>query len=411
MPNIRFLVFLLLITQGHPVLKLMSLAFVNPNALTKISTKFRPLYFYLLLIAVSIAHGLLYLDTKNYLVPFTISISLWALCTVAILSNIHFISKTAPSTAKSTIRWFAHCILLLSAFQYLQLCISLSTANPFSVTQAAGDYITGTFSFANSNMIICFLLSIFFYYEKEKKLALALMITAGATSFMGGLVVAVASVIVFGLLFEKKIKKKIALFILMTFLFVILFLFSKENIDYALHYLSRTTSLENPPFKIISFIQTTQFLIDSPINFLFGAGPGNFSSRAALIASGSYVNWLPENLQYISKYFQNYHFSIWTNEFGKWDNISSVANQPNSVYNQIAGEYGLTGILILTLTYIFPLLKKWKATPWMQLSLPFIFGILIFDYWFDFIDVIVIFELLVLYELAKLKKTPQESLG
>lgn len=399
----RLLIFLLLITQGNPVLKLLSIAFIRPEALKISKANSRPVLFYASMIFMSLVHGAFYIGYGNYAIALLISTSFWIICLLALLMNLDASSRQSPEKLKNTIVIYAYVIIAFSVGQYILLCISTSTINPFRATQAAGDHIRSIFSSANNNMVVCVLLAVFFYYEKKAKLAIALAITAVTTSFMGGLLITIFATTFSIFMSEKSLKNKFIISASIIFFSGLLFLFSRENINYALFYINKALSFDSPPFKVISFIQTIEFWLDSPKNFLFGAGSGNFSSRTAFLVSGDYIDWYPSNLIYLSKDFINNHFWVWTYDFPAWDNRSSTANQPMSAYNQIIGEYGLLGVISFVLLYVLSFTKSWKSTPCIRVFIFFMAGIFLFDYWFEFLDVIIVFELLALYELSKLR--------
>ncbi len=149
------------------------------------------------------------------------------------------------------------------------------------------------------------------------------------------------------------------------------------------------------PGKQISFEETVQFLQKDKKNLLLGSGIGNFSSRIAFKASalgiaGSY----PVKYRYIHPLFMMNHLYIYLSYHAQWQIKHSAANTPDSVYNQILGEYGLVGMmlfLILFFGYYFKLaIKLHYALPLLLLLMALFFV----EYWFEQLSMVILFELL-----------------
>jgi hypothetical protein len=154
------------------------------------------------------------------------------------------------------------------------------------------------------------------------------------------------------------------------------------------------------PVKIYTHIQTFFFLISSWKNLFFGAGIGNFSSKQAVKTTGLNLQGsYPANYIYVSPYFIPYHLYALLYVFSLPPSEHSIINMPNSVYNQIVGEYGLIGMAVFTFFYIGFFLKNWrkiKAGRYILALTLIFFG---FEYWFEMISLTVIFELLLLEEI------------
>lgn len=82
-----------------------------------------------------------------------------------------------------------------------------------------------------------------------------------------------------------------------------------------------------------------------PVTFIFGAGPGQFGSRAAAIGAG-YLGNLPPGFKYVSPpLFREYLLDMWINWIGTW--WRSAVNSPESSWFAILSEEGILGFMIL----------------------------------------------------------------
>lgn len=157
------------------------------------------------------------------------------------------------------------------------------------------------------------------------------------------------------------------------------------------------------PIKLYTHLQTLFFLTESPVNAIFGAGIGNFSSKQALKMLGIKMqgNYPLEHV-YVSKDFLRYHLYSFFHVYSLPIAEHSIINMINSVYNNIIGEYGLLGLFLfiyLYLGYFWVHRKKTGRTGWTILPLTLLF--FLFDYWFEMISITVIFELLMFMDIYK----------
>jgi len=156
------------------------------------------------------------------------------------------------------------------------------------------------------------------------------------------------------------------------------------------------------PGKAIAFFQTVSFFRQHPIKILTGNGAGNFSSKlafraTALNTSGGY----PSRLAYINDDFRNNHLETFLYYFSKDRELHSVANTPNSVYNQLAGEYGIAGIVAFIGFYIMFWMKRFNKKSFglpLLLLLTLTFFV---DYWFEQLSIVVLFELLFFLDIKE----------
>jgi hypothetical protein len=159
-------------------------------------------------------------------------------------------------------------------------------------------------------------------------------------------------------------------------------------------------TIYSKPGKVYSMKQTGYFLISDIKNFLFGAGIGNFSSKLAIRMTGLRLQGqYPEKYVYASPYFVEYHLYEFFYYLCQNVALHSILNLPYSVYNQIAGEYGLIGVaafIIFYLGYFWKNRNKSGYGKYLLIILLLFFGV---DYWFEMASFTVIFELLMLMDI------------
>jgi hypothetical protein len=159
---------------------------------------------------------------------------------------------------------------------------------------------------------------------------------------------------------------------------------------------------ETKPGKLISFMQTCFYLRSSMMHFLFGAGIGNFSSKLAFRASGvGALGSYPERFRYSSTDFKYYHLRTYLFYYHGDASMHSVLNYPFSVYNQVPGEYGFTGVLLFTIFYLGYFTSKYRRLSYGRYLLVVLLGFFIMEYWFESFSLIVMFELFMLLNIKE----------
>jgi len=168
--------------------------------------------------------------------------------------------------------------------------------------------------------------------------------------------------------------------------------------------------------KNLSVLETWAYLKSSPQAFLFGAGTTRFSSLIAQKMSGFdssriFMQILP---QYASKpYSENHMLLIKVRNEVKDKALYSTANWPDSLYNQLLGEYGVIGMLMFALFYLGFFVRKisrWSYGLWiLAVLLPFAH----LNYVFDTLCVMPFFELLMFADIDEhtVKKHADEQLA
>jgi hypothetical protein len=159
------------------------------------------------------------------------------------------------------------------------------------------------------------------------------------------------------------------------------------------------------PGKLIAVEQTLQYWENRPSTILAGCGIGNFSSKLCFRVSGLQVNGgYPKRLTYIADDFLHNHLKLYLAYFSKDVKAHSILNTPNSVYDQLAAEYGLAGILCFLLLYIGFFARDFKR---LTYGLPILlimlaaFGV---EYWFEQLSIVILFELLMLLNSKEIQR-------
>jgi hypothetical protein len=162
------------------------------------------------------------------------------------------------------------------------------------------------------------------------------------------------------------------------------------------------TDYDSKPGKLISFLQTYVFLQSKISHLIFGAGIGNFSSKLAFRASGVHIlGSYPSKYTYASTDFKNNHLRSFEHYIHGPPSQHTVLNFPFSVYNQILGEYGLTGALLFAVFYLGYFLKHLRRLSYGRFMLIALMGFFLMDYWFESFSLVVIFELFLLLNMKE----------
>lgn len=162
--------------------------------------------------------------------------------------------------------------------------------------------------------------------------------------------------------------------------------------------------IRNLQGKTLSILETKQYLRSSGHVFLFGAGTTRFSSLTAQKMAGYdssrlFMNVIPHF--YSPEYNENHKLLIEERIKIKDDALLSTANWPDSLYNQLFGEYGVIGAMLFLFFYLGYFLRhlgKWSYSVWILcLLLPFAH----LNYIFDTLCVMPFFEWLLLVNIKE----------
>ncbi|MBS1773276.1 MAG: hypothetical protein JST82_10460 [Bacteroidetes bacterium] len=173
---------------------------------------------------------------------------------------------------------------------------------------------------------------------------------------------------------------------------------------YGMPYNRTPLAMDPSQIKLYTVKQTVYYMTRNANNFLFGAGIGNFSSKQAVKATGLGMQGAyPSKYIYISKDFLQYHLYSFLYVFSENISEHSIINMPNSIYNQIGGEYGVLGgmaFLLLYMGYVWVNRKRLGAGKYIIIPILFFFG---FEYWFEMMTLSLIFELIILTDICSAK--------
>ncbi|WP_428663297.1 hypothetical protein [Runella sp.] len=167
--------------------------------------------------------------------------------------------------------------------------------------------------------------------------------------------------------------------------------------------ISRQDTLVHPlPGKALALIQTFRFFVKNPGKILTGEGMGNFSSKLAFRATGlGIAGGFPKKYTYINGDFMQNHLDIYLAFFSKRADYHSLTNSPFSVYDQLPAEYGLLGLFAFGVFYLGFFAKHYKTLTYGLPLLLLIMAVLLVDYWFEQLSVLVLFELLLLLNIKE----------
>lgn len=156
------------------------------------------------------------------------------------------------------------------------------------------------------------------------------------------------------------------------------------------------------PGKATSWLQTLHFLIHHPLKLVTGDGIGNFSSKLAFRVSGlGFAGGYPQKYIYLDPDFLSNHLDVYLNYFSKNTSQHSLSNSPDSVYDQLLGEYGLLGVVAFLVWYIWYFLKHYKVLTYGLPILVMVMGLFFIAYWFEQLSILIFFELLLLLDIKE----------
>lgn len=399
-----FLLFLILLSNINSFTLLFAIVFFGGLLLVlnfKKSVLDERLIFYVGLLLLTAFQFLLVLAPdygRNFIINTSIALLLWCLALMCYLIIKTSVQNLKVDVIKKMLNVFFILNIVVIVVQYILACIETKSSVPFMVNMqsygmSTGDHLKGLFVNSSVTMIVMGFYTIYYGVSKNKMVYLA-AIAMLLTTYMSGIVMFIVILTLFAF-FSFSFKNKIKILIGFLLLFGILKIFSPNNIKYVEEIIfEKISSKTDPARKVVSYQQTLENWVSSPKTFLFGEGGGKFSSRTAFLTGGDYVGWFPKDWVYRSQKFKDNHFQLWNAIILSKPYKDGTHNQPFSFYNQIIGEFGFMGLLLFAI-YLFYYVKKWPTLTYGKLILPFILGIFIYDYWFDYFSVILFFELFI----------------
>jgi len=179
--------------------------------------------------------------------------------------------------------------------------------------------------------------------------------------------------------------------------------YQKSLIDFAIQNIpSFDTSLrhlqkQKLPGKLIALQQTANAFKRHPLKIFTGFGMGQFASKLAFRTTAlSFAGGYPVRYTYINDEFRDNHLNLYLTYFSKDQEVHSLMNSPDSVYDQLLAEYGLVGIACFILFYIAYFFKHRKPKSYGLPLLLFTLGAFAIGYWFEQLSIVIIFELMML---------------
>lgn len=461
------LLFLLVFTIDKIVLKFAGIALLyllHPDFHFRKNARRIPL-FYLLLIALEILKFLLLNRdfSQGHTVAFLLGCLFWMVSFLSLYQMRSIVDKIDRERVYRTLTVF---FLINAGISLLNLLLTMYRAgslNPYGMVDSeygssTGDLIKGLFQGPSYlNMMINSFFLFFFLYRGKLSLALtAVIVVLVTTANFANLVL--VPVLVASLIFnkDKKMRWSVAGFLALFVVFYLLVTPSnlhylknslfvpKKQVEELIAYEKKAiakpaadgkkpvytaakvdvllsqealsipdtmVTINGRSGKLQSFSQTAQYLKTGPKAFLFGAGIGNFSSFLALRMSdldkedGSRLfTYLPT---YMAPEFQANHYKIYRAIYSLPQEFHSIKQFPNSFLNQLFGEYGLAGVLLFLLTYVLFFFRHFRKLTYGKYLLFLLGGYLLFDYLFEYLSVVTVFELLMFCDIHRLESAGQ----
>jgi hypothetical protein len=370
--------------------------------------------------------------SRPHFISFAIGFIYWVMCLFAFVIVKKRIEDNDVETTKRTIDAYFVINCLWSVGNLFYAMLLSHSINPYMLKgdefgSSTGDYIKGLLMGPSYiNMFVNAFFSIYYLYNKKYLAALIAGIVACLTcsNFANFIII---SVLVTVLIFLNYRKARLFILLQLSFYVIFYLVISNSNLVYVSATLkgktgdsSETKAINSIklPFanqypnawynkygKAISFIQTYDYLAASPVHFIFGAGIGEFSSQLALRTSDIKVvkkSRLFEMLPvYVSPSFRENHYQIFNIIYHMPPAYHSIRHFPHSFANQILGEYGFVGLLLFLIFYLGYFLKQYKRITY---AIPIMFMFccfLMFDYLFEYLSVVVFFELFFLLDLKQ----------
>jgi hypothetical protein len=174
------------------------------------------------------------------------------------------------------------------------------------------------------------------------------------------------------------------------------------NRNYDRYVTYRDADIKTAPGKKIALLQTLTFMKKNPIEAVFGAGIGNFSSRLAFQFSGRDSSRLFMKLpKYAHGYYFMNHLLIYDYMRQLPNEYHSIKHFPNNFLSQLLGEYGLIGLGLFLVFYLWYFYKRIRNKLYFLIIWLCAAGFLMLDYMYEFFNVMLIVELLMFIEIKQ----------
>ena len=431
------LAFLLLFSVDKVVLKPLAIAM----GLLWIGRKFSfkdikaaPPFYFLILVPALIKFFFFNTDfSAAHAVSFGIGTLYWLMCALAYALLHNRVNNNTIVKMEATLDAFFLLNFFVSIGNLVYAMVLSGSLNPYNIDNldfgnSTGDYIKGIFMApCYINMFVNALFSVYFLYRKRYAYSfLAILVACATSSNFANLVLLPVLIACIFLLKERKARLTISLQLLLYIVFYTVI--SPGNLAYLRSSVSarQRDAMEEQAFgkfyrgdgklmhycKVISMLETYEYITSSKTNLLLGAGMGAFSSQLAVRTSDLHVKTrsrLFERLPvYVAPSFRDNHYRIFEAVYSMPPGYHSIRHFPGSFVNQLLGEYGISGLLIFALFYIGFFLKRYRQLSFTIVLLIMVCGFLVFDYLFEYLSVMTFFELFFLVDL-KAKTTAKDE--
>ncbi|WP_055666463.1 hypothetical protein [Desnuesiella massiliensis] len=290
--------------------------------------------------------------------------------------------------------------------QIIYLVVFIPLRFSYILTQLIGDWSIGTLGVSQGptlfNLFIFGFMKYFYDYRNRKQrkyiiFAVVCFLGAISTVSVSLTLIFIFSLFLYTLIYVKVPKLKVGLLALTLFLLGAFWITADPWVKSDLVKTVTNSAYRKVRIKKLQAYENTFLILPyQDLKFLaIGNGVGNYSSRAALTASGYYVSWYSYGKPYfkplISEYTDKYIKPSIFAEYG-----ISITEQPVSQYTSIMGEFGIIGFFAFMLFFIKLFIKGNDIN---KLTIIYFLGILLLDNWIEFPKISMIF--LSTYFLAK----------
>jgi hypothetical protein len=156
------------------------------------------------------------------------------------------------------------------------------------------------------------------------------------------------------------------------------------------------------PGKLIALMQTGKFMATHPGRLLTGDGLGRFSSKQAFRSTGlGIAGKYPAGSRYIAGDFLDQHLTLYLFYFARGQELRSMLNAPDNVYDQLLAEYGLTGLVAFVFLYLGYFVRHIRKLSYGVPLLFIMFAGFLTGYWFEQLSIVVLFECMIFLDIKE----------
>ncbi len=410
-------------------------------------------WFYLALPAMEIIRYAVFIRdfSAGHTLSFLIGCSYWLMAWIAFVIVRSRVRMQAPPVVISTMElWF----WLNAAFSLLQLgqtMVHAGSLNPFGVDDpmygnSTGDYLKGLFlAPCYLNMFVNSFFAVWALFRQRWGIALTACLICCLTSTNFANIVFLPVLLSLSAVLRTRAAR--LTIIGCVGLFVAFYIFvGSGNLSYLRQSVSNTSGVEiqsgagaeaglevpasapedeqsrhaaayqrlaSPNGKMLSWKQTLDYLGSGAPQLIFGAGVGNFSSLLALqmahIHGRKHSRFYERLPVYVHPAYRDRHYQIMRDVYDLPEGYHSARHMPHSFPNQLLGEYGLVGLALFVLGYAAWMFRRVTVRGPMLFIALLTAGYLWFDYLFEYLSVMVFFELFFLQQFYVNQKTHPDA--